>query len=305
MVVGAEAAGAVTTNGKLGHVALRIVVAQAGEVGSKAGLYIRSAPTVAVAVSLKAVSVVDIWLVQILEELGRCSEILSAGSLGRLSEQGGDAVISESLGPGEDVLNLPYKAVACRCRCGGFSHLVAAAQVVLVGVAVVSPEGKIQTQGGAELEVFDNLKFPAETAHKLVGPALCSRKRERCNRVHHLIVASSRDGVHPSVLIVKHFGSTIGGYLRLSLFVGAGNIENRRKSHGGAQRRAPGGVGSHSRTGDICIGEIAAEGEFVEEITLFGLVHHLVGGVAAQGEAVVVGTSVVSSDYTVLTDVAK
>ena len=138
-----------------------------------------------------------------------------------------------------------------------------------------------------------------------MGPAFCSRKRERCNRVHHLIVASSRDGVHPSVLIVKHFGSTVGGYLSLSLFVGAGNIENRRKCHGGAQRRPPGGIGGHSRAGDICIGEIAAEGEFVEEITLFGLVHHLIGGVAAQGEAVVVGTAVVSSDYTVLADVAK
>ena len=214
-------------------------------------------------------------------------------------------MVSEGPGPGENILNLPYKAVACRSRCRGFGHLVAAAQVVREGVAIVSPEGKIQTQGGAELEVFDNLKFPAETAHELVGPALCSRKRERCNRVHHLIVASARDGIHPSVLIVKHPGSTVCSYLSLSLFVGAGNIENRRKSHGGAQRRAPGGVGGHSRTGDICIGEIAAEGEFVEEITLFGLVHHLVGGVAAQSEAVVVGTAVVSSDYTVLTDVAK
>ena len=124
--------------------------------------------------------------------------------------------------------------------------------------------------------------------------------------VHFLIctyAASDGVGVAVGVAIEVVLGECVDEVL--SDFAGSDGSHGGSHVEGRTEDRTEFGVGAYA--GGVCaeVSYVDREVEFVEEVAVFRLVHHVVDIVGAEGEAVVVGLAVVTADDTVLCEVAE
>src|SRR3712207_1095227 len=112
MIVATEARTTVTTYGKLGHVALAVVIAHTCEERSQLVLIGRSATRVLLAVGTHTRRGVDIRTCQIGNIVTTGTEIGSMTGHGALSEHGINMVITESAVESQGVIHLPYGTAA-------------------------------------------------------------------------------------------------------------------------------------------------------------------------------------------------